>query len=599
MLRRIVRAISSVGSHPLGFRAAGTHEEHAVAEVVAAEMRTIGLADVHFEQVPVHAWRLLDASVAVAGGRRYAAASMASVPPTRGKGVTGEVVFVGDGRRDRLDRLDLQGKIALVAWKRATPWISTIGLELGRRGAVAIILASLEGAPRFVGERALGTSVGLWHDGAPPLVTIREADARELLTLCRAGRPTATVRLDVQINRRARGRNVCGVLHPALPGAPLVVGAHHDGWFYGAFDNASGVASMLTIAKGLIKAGGRPSRPVWFVSHTAEEYGRMDDDLPWCWGAWHQVAVEHRDWGAKVPFYLDIEASGRSEFPLVVVGPAELRRLASRWCRSAADAGFLPRGWKFEKPTTGTHQWPFQLAGVPGLSVLNWHNDFARTDYHTDRDTYARMDFGHLADLSRLYAAILIDAQARAEHLLDHRARARDVAKAAKALPDHEALTRAADEYGRRGTRRAFARLARAGFAVDATGEPGYLYEQAARDTRRLAAAIRAIDANDPRGAARAAAKVGANGMQRWASEATQQTAERRHDTGRVSWPAKSHLTRSPHLWREIASLRGEPGARPFGPWVRQSLERHHERMRAETRRRVARLVSALAGGSR
>ena len=295
MLRRVVDTISSVGSHPLGFRATGTPEEHQVTEFVAAEMRAIGLSNVRFEAVPVDAWRFRGASVSVKGGSRFECASLAGAPPTRRSGVTGEVVFVGDGRRDRLDRLDLSGKVALVDWRRASVWISEIGLDLGVRGAAAIIVACLDGAERFQGPDALGSSVGRWHAGAPPLVTMRKADALELLERCQSGAPRATVVLDAEIDRQARGRNVVGVLCPEKRGAPIVVGAHHDGWFSGAFDNASGVASMLTIAKALLDGGWTPHRPVWFVSHTAEEYGRLDDDSPWCFGAWHQVAVAHRD----------------------------------------------------------------------------------------------------------------------------------------------------------------------------------------------------------------------------------------------------------------------------------------------------------------
>jgi hypothetical protein len=597
MLRRVVHTISSVGSHPLGFRATGTPEEHQVTEFVAAEMRAIGLSSVGFEDVPVDAWRFRGASVSVEGGSRLDGASMAGVPATPRSGVNGELVFVGDGRRDRLDRLDVSGKVALVDWRRASVWISEIGLELGMRGAAAIILACLDGAERFQGADALGTSVGRWHPAAPPLVTIRKTDALELVERCRSGAPRVTVVLDAEIDRSAQGRNVVGVRSPEKRGAPLVVGAHHDGWFSGAFDNASGVASMLTIAKALVEADWRPKRPIWFVSHTAEEYGRLDDDSPWCFGAWHQVAVAHREWGSTVPFYLDIEASGRPEFPLLVLGPVELRRFATRWCRMAERDGLLPPGWQFASPSTGTHQWPFQLAGIPGLSLFNWHTDFQRTDYHTTNDTIDRLDFAHLSNLSRLHAALLVAAErATYDHdLLDYQARARDVKRATRSLPDHERLTGAADEYGRNGSRRSFARLARAGFAVDSHGETGYVYEQASRDVCHLGAALEQIAAGDLRAAARAASRVGANDLQRWVSHDVQTTTEQRRYTTRGSWSQKSHLTRSPNLWREIAALRSERGARPFGPWVQRSLEHHRRRMDAEVGRRVARLASALS----
>jgi len=597
LLRRVVDAISSVGSHPLGFRATGTPEEHQVTEFVAAEMRALGLSSVRFEDVPVDAWRFRGASVSVEGGRQFECASLAGVPATRRSGVSGEVVFVGDGRRDRLDRLDVSGKVALVDWRHASVWISEIGLELGMRGAAAIIVACLDGAERFQGPDALGTSVGRWHSAAPPMVTMRKADALELVKRCRSGAPQVTVVLDAEIDRSAQGRNVVGVLAAEKRGAPLVVGAHHDGWFSGAFDNASGVASMLAIAKALLEGGWTPHRPVWFVSHTAEEYGRLDDDSPWCFGAWHQVAVAHREWGPTVPFYLDIEASGRPEFPLLVLGPVELRRFATRWCRMAERDGLLPPGWRFASPSTGTHQWPLQLAGIPGLSLFNWHTDFERTDYHTTNDTIERLDFAHLSNLSRLHAALLVAAErATYDHdLLDYRARARDVKRATRSLPDHEQLARAAGEYARNGSRRSFARLARSGFAVDSQGETGYVYEQASRDVRHLDAALKQIAAGDLRGAARAASRVGANDLQRWVSNDVQTTTEQRRYTTRGSWSQKSHLTRSPNVWREIAALRAESGARPFGPWVKRSLEHHRRRMAAEVGRRAARLASALS----
>jgi hypothetical protein len=51
-----------------------------------------------------------------------------------------------------------------------------------------------------------------------------------------------------------------------------------------------------------------------------------------------------------------------------------------------------------------------------------------------------------------------------------------------------------------------------------------------------------------------------------------------------------------PDLWRELASLRGEPGARKPGPWLEQSLRRHLERSRRELERRLDRMAAAAEG---
>jgi Iap family predicted aminopeptidase len=594
-LARLIESISAIGSHPLGFRVAGTPEDAQTADLVAAEMEAIGLQDVGVETVPVDAWRFRGASVTLDDGREIEAASLGGVPPTAEAGITADVVFVGDGRLRRLDRVDVAGRIALVDWRSPTVRIAATGLELGLRGAVAIIAGCLDGGPRYQGDGALGGGLAAWHDQAPPLVTLRKEAAEELSGRCRSGPLRARVKLDVDIERGASGCNVIGVLPGRRPGPPIVVGAHHDGWFRGAFDNASGVASMLGIARALVEMGWRGRGPVIFTSHTAEEYGHLDDDFPWCAGAWHQVAVAHRRWGGEVAFYLNVEASGHRDLPLRVEGPPELRRFANRIFQPAARAGRLGQGWIYGPPVTGTEAWQFQLRGVPSLSVYNWHRRFARSDYHTTNDVPAMVDAGLLADLTRLYTDTLIAAESAGDRLLDHTARARHLARAANALVDGASLTRAAAAHDRAGSRAAFVRLARWGLAVDAAGETGYLHVQATTDARNLETALRCLAAGDRAGAARAASKVGDNHLVDHLSPSARRIARARHRPRAGSWAAASHLTQSPDLTAAIRSLRGDPGARPFGPWVERSLRDSHARQERESLRRLDRLADALS----
>ena len=55
MLRRVIDSIASIGS-PNGHRAIGTPEEREVTEIVAAEMRGIGLANVNALVDVAYAW---------------------------------------------------------------------------------------------------------------------------------------------------------------------------------------------------------------------------------------------------------------------------------------------------------------------------------------------------------------------------------------------------------------------------------------------------------------------------------------------------------------------------------------------------------------
>jgi len=132
-LRHVVERLESYGSHPLGFRVAGTPEEREATAFIASEMRDAGLVDVVEEPVPVDAWRLEDAYVELEDGVRFECASFGGVPETPAGGIAAELVVVGRGGRRQLDRLDVGGKVALVHWEVARLWPYHVGLERMRR----------------------------------------------------------------------------------------------------------------------------------------------------------------------------------------------------------------------------------------------------------------------------------------------------------------------------------------------------------------------------------------------------------------------------------------------------------------------------------
>src|SRR5262249_9697466 len=189
------------------------------------------------------------------------------------------------GRR-QLDRLDVGGKVALVEWQVARLWPYHVGLELGLRGAKAMVLYAPEGGPFYQAPNALGAFAGVLLAGRPRCMPTRREDAPrlegELRVVLRAPRKPST------------GWNVVGELPGRRRGAPVIVAGHHDGWFEAAFDDATGVAVTLELARAFTEAGVRPRRTIAFVSHTAEEYGIAESAYDWCHGARYQVLAEHR-----------------------------------------------------------------------------------------------------------------------------------------------------------------------------------------------------------------------------------------------------------------------------------------------------------------
>ncbi len=597
-MRRVIEHLSGIGSSPLGFRTTGTPEDAAVASFVAAEMEALGLADVAVEDVEVDGWRFKSASLEL-DSSRYEGASFGGVPATPPGGLHGRLVDVGTGRRHILDRLDLTGALALLDWRQQQVAPSAIAVELAHRGVVGIVLNCPDKGPWYQSDTAVGAFDGQWLSPAPPMITLRSEDAVTFRERISGGPAEARMTLDVDLNIASRGHNVVGYW-PGEQQGPIVVGAHHDGWFYGAFDNASGVAAMLAIARALAGSGRHLRHRVCFSTRTAEEYGIANSFYDWCIGAWEQVTTSHPEWATDAPFHLCVEATGHRDLRMLVETPIELAAWARRTCRAADREGWLPTGWRLGPPSPGTELWPFLVAGVPGVAAYAWGTPFSKTDYHTQLDTVAILDFRHMAMQARLYALLILEADRQSDTFIDSRARTRQLAAIADgAGTAGEALAAAARHHKEAPARAAFTRAGRGLIALDGANHACYPHAQIDADITEIDAALAALRAADRATALRHLRKVGAHSMFPYLSEPAFAAYNGRGSAGAVarSWARRSHITTSPNLWREISTLEGEPDSRPYGPWLLRSIEQSSRAARRERDRRL--LAMARAVGSR
>ena len=613
-MRSLVERMSAIGSSPLGFRVAGTPEDDAVCALLAETMREIGLEDVRLEPVPVDGWRFRGA-VLEAAGDSFPCASFGGSPATPPEGIDAELVFGGRGSRTELARAGVRGRIVLVDWAGDhLLWPSLLAAEATQAGALAVVCACLPGGRYYQTDGALGCFDGIWIGGSVPLATIAGDHAVRLVDALRSGPIPARLAVDVELLPGATAHNTAGTLPGRRRGPPVVVAGHHDGWFFGAFDDATGVASGLGIAKAMVDAGYVPERPLVFGSHTAEEYGAADSAFDWLIGASWRVNEEHRRWGRTVPFYLNIEGSGMP-LPMFIDAPPELRRFCRRVCAGARQDGLLPYGVRYGIPRTGTEQWPYLAAGIPALNVNTLPRDYWRTQYHTQYDTTDIISFPDLARETRLYARLVMAADAAPESLLDLPARARDLrrrgrfdaARAAGCDTDRveAALTRfesaGQNPAGWPAARAAFATVARTVECIHARDKQSQLHRQALLDVESLDAALAALERDDLGAAARAAARSGRNRLARHVGREVFAVDAARHrpDHPGFGWAAHARRTRSPELWEELASLRREPGSRAPGPWLARSLRRERTRSARELRRRLDRIAAAFEEAAR
>jgi len=385
--------------------------------------------------------------------------------------VSGPLVFLGHGISapeygyDELSGLDLRGKIVIIlphepqerdaASKFKGKWhtyhaYDQLKYELIRKAGAAGILEveekiqhrppALSNAPRqdwF--PNAIYSLTEYWD---LPVFEITEEVANELLassgkTVEELRRDidsdlkprsfplsgvTATMRKSYSNRRVVQARNVLGLLEgsdPKLRNEYVVVSAHYDHLGtvgdrtqFGADDNASGVAALLESARALAAAKTRPRRSILFVSFDSEEEGLLGS----FYYARHPVLPI-----AEASAVLNMDMIGRNEdTPTWKLAPAytarsvnlvgtlyssDLRRIAEEANRSIGlNLDFKTDAEDKEEWLARSDQYVFSTLGVPAILF----NTGEHPDYHTENDTWDKLNYLKLEQITRLIYRIAL-----------------------------------------------------------------------------------------------------------------------------------------------------------------------------------------------
>src|SRR5690349_14069944 len=234
-------------------RITGTEADAENAQWLLEKFRGIGLSDVHEQSLDLPP-QWMPASWAVtasAGGKTLALESAqptSTSPGTPPSGLDLEAVDVALASEGDLAGRDLRGKAVFFYsadyTSRQAPISDYAIKRIGERGAAAIfVIVGLPGNLRTqfypVGSTVPTFSLGL-QDGAA---------IRELIGQSRTGvAPRVKIRLDVKMVPNLKTSAVWGSL-PGTSDESIYIIAHRDGWFEGAVDNGSGVATMLGLAE--------------------------------------------------------------------------------------------------------------------------------------------------------------------------------------------------------------------------------------------------------------------------------------------------------------------------------------------------------------
>lgn len=396
----------SLGTDPAsGFRWAGTTAERAVSDRVAAEMRAAGLANVRLEPVPVDVFEFQGASLTV-GGREMTASTFAGVPPAPEGGITAPIVYAKGGTAADFDAAgDVAGKIALLDLRLGSWWISLPAMEARRRGAAGIVCTYTPEDPKYFSAdpAALGSFDGQYGAALPPWIYISRRDGDRLKADLAAGPVTGTLVLREQVKPAkdgGRGMNVVGEIPGARrDGQIVLLAAHQDAHFRAGADDTGALVNLLTIAKAMTASGYRPGSTVIFLATAGEEFGYTDSYYEWIVGAWWAATRDHPDWAGRVRALVNLETMALAGAPLTLRASPELKPWLETLTARSTD--LLAHGVEILTPVASWNdQWTFTAAGVPSFKI-NVQTEAYDTLYHSNLETQALVDFGHLAKIAK------------------------------------------------------------------------------------------------------------------------------------------------------------------------------------------------------
>lgn len=373
----------------IGERRAGTAAERRAAEYIASGFAGAGATAVAVESFQCTSLRDADVRVHEPAGRswrRVAANPLVGAPATPGgRTVEGELVWLElPENMERLRPGLLRGRIAAIFGPLPT------SIAHHRRLLAAEPAAVIHVDDRLPFPWAKSDGVyPYWARtyGVPPTLAVSYLDGWRWR---REG--VRRLRVSVQLEQvAAESQNVVAEFRGTDPKLPAIVAcAHHDTQCgnVGADDNASGVVTLLALARAL--ARGRRQRTVRLISFGTEEQLSVGS----------AAYVDHhpetaRDCGLVINF--DSVSSPLGHWLMYASGaPKLVGHVTGELARHGLDVGVRNEIIPF------SDHFPFNRVGVPSVWLMRTNFPGGRWQHHSEHDDLANVS---VAEIRRLLAA--------------------------------------------------------------------------------------------------------------------------------------------------------------------------------------------------
>ena len=240
--------------HQLWGRISGTSADVENQEWLLDKFKKAGLSDVHAQSFDLPPqWLAQTWDVTASGNGKtvhlQTAQPVYMTPATSKAGLDLEAVYVGLGSEADFAGRDVKGK-AVFVFSIPYPgmWYNTAAIEGGLRraeakGAAAVFDVLL--LPGNIRTELYPTGTNI------PTFCIGMEDGyamRDLIQSSIGAAPRVSIHLDVEMAPNLKTATIWGTL-PGMTDERIYIVGHRDGWFEGATDDASGVATMVGLAE--------------------------------------------------------------------------------------------------------------------------------------------------------------------------------------------------------------------------------------------------------------------------------------------------------------------------------------------------------------
>jgi len=353
--------------------------------------------------------------------------------------VAGPLVFLD---KNNPPTRSVKGKIAVVLEDTGPtddpefPQNASLARGLENDGAMAVIVAE---DPADVDRNRITVLAEAFRDDLPtrltpmgvvdspeypkiPVVVISSVVARDLIPELRPAQGPVEAKITVDVDRKTfKTQNVLGLVEGADPNLKrdvMIIGAHydHDGesngqiW-YGADDNGSGTSALLEIAEAFGTGTARPARSILLCAFTGEEKGMLGSRYYVSHPAFplnRTVAMFQLDMVGRNEDHSSDPAEGIPEEraadntnALNILGSAFSPDLKTIISRENTQVNLMVRfryDFKAEDLLRRSDQWSFLARRIPAVFFFTG----LHPDYHTPRDTAAKINYPKLEKVARL-----------------------------------------------------------------------------------------------------------------------------------------------------------------------------------------------------